>query len=89
MRHSPILCPHLYVGGFEQAAAHLSLKKALEETPLLACRTDHMIISRRFCSTSRTAKSLIFLLREMEESFFQEICATKAEVLLATHTDAA
>lgn len=31
MRHSPILCPHLYVGGFEQAAAHLSLKKALKK----------------------------------------------------------
>lgn len=87
MRHSPILCPHLYVGGFELAAAHLSLKKGLEETPLLAHRRDHMVISRCFCSTSRTAKPLIFFLREVEESCFQETCATKAE--LATHTDAA
>lgn len=31
MRQSPILCPHLYVGGFEQAEAHLSLKKALKK----------------------------------------------------------
>lgn len=31
MRHSPILCPHLHVGEFEQAEAHLSLKKALKK----------------------------------------------------------
>lgn len=31
MRHSPILCPHLYVGGLEQAEAHLSLKKTLKK----------------------------------------------------------
>lgn len=59
MRHSLILCPHLHVGGFEQAEAHLSLKKGLEETPLLAYRTDHMIASICFYSTSRTANPLI------------------------------